>query len=54
MDLWIGHHLARQRGEQLVGQAAQRLQGLPEVAYAQPNFAVGINPPPDPMIRKPL
>jgi hypothetical protein len=40
--------------EQLVGQATRRLQGLPEVAYAQPNFAVGINPPPDPMIRKPL
>jgi hypothetical protein len=40
--------------EQLVGQATRRLQGLPEVTYAQPNFAVGINPPPDPMIRKPL
>jgi hypothetical protein len=40
--------------DELVGQAMRRLQGLPEVAYAQPNFAVGINPPPDPMIRKPL
>jgi hypothetical protein len=39
--------------EQLVGQAARRLQALPEVGYAQPNFTVGVHPP-DPMIRKPL
>jgi hypothetical protein len=39
--------------DDLVDVAAQRLEGLPEVSYAQPNLRVGIQPP-DPPIMKPL
>ena len=39
--------------DELVDQAARRLQRVPEVTYAQPNLRLGIQPP-DPPVMKPL